>query len=881
MRQVDMPHEPRQKSKRANWVRIIIIIVGLLLIASSVALNILNRLQGSIALTVLALVVALLQWLFPVSFNSSHHPEISSSSQSLQPPPMTQAQKFSATPLQMDLEPQHDIGRKTNTTTRSPRTLWNVPFRRNPFFTGREELLALLHRSLVDRRTAALTQPQVISGLGGIGKTQVAVEYAYRYRDEYRFVLWVRAAAHETIISDFVALAHLLHLPEKDDQDQNLVVAALKRWFTQHKGWLLILDNADDLVQVYDFLPINGLGHVLLTTRSHAVGSLGHLIEVDKMTTEEGVLLLLRRAKLLESEVSLDQATKEDQIQAEAIVLEMDGLPLALDQAGAYIEEMRCSLSSYFDLYHIHRKDLLQRRGKFSTDHPESVTTTWSLSFQRVEQINPAASDLLRLCAFLDPDAIPEEIITEGVLEPSSFLSLLAADPLKLNEAIEVLLHFSLIRRNPNTTMLTVHRLVQAVIKEVMNDETQCQWAERTVRIVNRIFPDVVYETWIRCQRYLPHAQACELLIEQYRFFFPEAGRLLNQAGSYLYFHAQYADAEPLLKQALTIREQVLGSKHPDMVISLNNLALLYRAQSKYAEAELLLRHVLENQEQESGRWEPGMIQSLIDLAFLCQIQSRYEEAEQLMKRALDISEQVLGPQHFLTVRSLNYVAGLYRIQGKYEEAEQLMKRVVAIREQTLGPEHPDTGGALNSLGLLYNIWGKYTDAEPLLKRALLIREQVLGPLHPYTAISLNILGEVYQAEGRYEEAEQLMSRALAIREHVLGPEHPYTAISLNTLGAVYQAEGRYEEAEQLMSRAITIDEKVMGPMHPETGQILNNLADLYCAQGEYQHAELLYQRALTIYEHSLGSEHPQCAAIQKKYINVVMQVERKQKELH
>src|SRR6266568_2546559 len=808
MRQVDMPHEPRQKSKRANWVRIIIIIVGLLLIASSVALNILNRLQGSIALTVLALVVALLQWLFPVSFNSSHHPEISSSSQSLQPPPMTQAQKFSATPLQMDLEPQHDIGRKTNTTTRSPRTLWNVPFRRNPFFTGREELLALLHRSLVDRRTAALTQPQVISGLGGIGKTQVAVEYAYRYRDEYRFVLWVRAAAHETIISDFVALAHLLHLPEKDDQDQNLVVAALKRWFTQHKGWLLILDNADDLVQVYDFLPINGLGHVLLTTRSHAVGS-------------------------------LDQATKEDQIQAEAIVLEMDGLPLALDQAGAYIEEMRCSLSSYFDLYHIHRKDLLQRRGKFSTDHPESVTTTWSLSFQRVEQINPAASDLLRLCAFLDPDAIPEEIITEGVLEPSSFLSLLAADPLKLNEAIEVLLHFSLIRRNPNTTMLTVHRLVQAVIKEVMNDETQCQWAERTVRIVNRIFPDVVYETWIRCQRYLPHAQACELLIEQYRFFFPEAGRLLNQAGSYLYFHAQYADAEPLLKQALTIREQVLGSKHPDMVISLNNLALLYRAQSKYAEAELLLRHVLENQEQESGRWEPGMIQSLIDLAFLCQIQSRYEEAEQLMKRALDISEQVLGPQHFLTVRSLNYVAGLYRIQGKYEEAEQLMKRVVAIREQTLGPEHPDTGGALNSLGLLYNIWGKYTDAEPLLKRALLIREQVLGPLHPYTAISLN------------------------------------------TLGAVYQAEGRYEEAEQLMSRAITIDEKVIGPMHPETGQILNNLADLYCAQGEYQHAELLYQRALTIYEHSLGSEHPQCAAIQKKYINVVMQVERKQKELH
>ncbi len=180
------------------------------------------------------------------------------------------------------------------------------------------------------------------------------------------------------------------------------------------------------------------------------------------MGKTESSLLLLRRAKILALNSPVDRAEEVDQSQVEAISTELDGLPLALDQAGAYIEETRCSLSEYLALYRTHRRELLQRRGRSITDHPASVASTLSLSIQKVEQINAAAAELLRLCAYLDPDAIPEEIITEGASDLGPLLGPVGADVFLLNEAIQLLLQFSLLRRNPTMKTLTIHRLVQA-----------------------------------------------------------------------------------------------------------------------------------------------------------------------------------------------------------------------------------------------------------------------------------------------------------------------------------------------------------------------------------------------------------------------------------
>ena len=228
--------------------------------------------------------------------------------------------------------------------------LWTVPFRRNPFFTGREEVLEHLHTRLTANRAAALTQTQAISGLGGIGKTQIAIEYAYRYREEYRSVFWARAASYETLLTDFVELANLLQVPGSNQQDQQIILATVKRWLERQHGWLLILDNADDLDLVADFLPTGDNGSILLTTRSLATGRIASSIEVEKMGQQEGALLLLRRAKVLAPGLPADQAPGEDRGLAESLVRLMDGMPLALDQAGAYIEETDCGLAGYRSL---------------------------------------------------------------------------------------------------------------------------------------------------------------------------------------------------------------------------------------------------------------------------------------------------------------------------------------------------------------------------------------------------------------------------------------------------------------------------------------------------------------------------------------------------
>ncbi len=640
---------------------------------------------------------------------------------------------------------------------------WNVPYPRNPYFTGREDILKRLYEVLRIGKTAAITQPQVISGLGGIGKTQSAVEYAYRYRNDYQVILWARAENRETLISDFVSITGLLNLPEQDTQDQSITVDAVKRWLKDHTDWLLILDNADDLAVVSEFIPPAFGGHILLTTRAQPMGRLAQCIEIETMEPEEGALFLLRRANNIAQDTPLDKASEGDRTKAREISQTLGGLPLALDQAGTYIEETTCSLSDYLDLYRTRHTELLKRRGGLVSDRPEPVATTWSLSFEKVEQANPAAAELLRLCAFLAPDVIPEEIIIEGAPNLGPILQP-AANPFELNQAIEELCKFSLVKRDPGAKTLTIHRLVQAVIKDGMKKSAQRRWAERSVRAVNQAFPDVKFETWPRCQRCLPHAQACAELIGQWGIAFVEAARLLNRVGWYLRERGQYALAEPFLQQALVIYEQALGSDHLEVATSLNNLGLLYRRQGKYVEAEALFQHALSVCEKHLDPADPQMARSLNNLAMLNDDQGEYGAAELLYQQALAIDEQVFGPDHPQVATDLNNLAWLYYIQEKYAQAELLHQRALAIHEKTLGLEHLDTATSLHHLAFLYKHQGKYANAEVLYQRILAIYEKTLGPNHPKVATVLANYAYLLRKMGRKDEASRLEKRVRAIQ---------------------------------------------------------------------------------------------------------------------
>ncbi len=362
--------------------------------------------------------------------------------------------------------------------------LWTVPYRRNPFFTGREDIIRQLHERLTTARVA-LSQPQAVSGLGGIGKTQIVIEYVYRYRDDYDSVFWIRADTKETLLLDFATTARFLELPEKDIEDPSSVINNVINWLEGHVRWLVIFDNADDLSVLDGTLPKRSSGHIIITTRSQATGSIATGIEVEKMPVEQGALFLLRRAKVIEPDVSLDKVLKTNRVNAEDISKAMDGHALALEQAGAYIEEIGCSLSAYLDLYQKHSNVLLRRQSRHAQEHPQPVTTTFLLCFQRVEKANRAAADLLRLLAFLpEPDVISEELIKDkfcrakfDLFSPRLWLKRLMTDPFLWNASIEELLKYSLVRRNPAKKTLSIHRLLQVVIRDEIDVTARRQWS--------------------------------------------------------------------------------------------------------------------------------------------------------------------------------------------------------------------------------------------------------------------------------------------------------------------------------------------------------------------------------------------------------------------
>lgn len=807
--------------------------------------------------------------------------------------------------------------------------VFHVPFPRNPFFTGREELLERLHARLQDSQTAVLGQPQALSGLGGVGKTQLAVEYAYRCRQAYpQAVLWAAAETTETLDSSYVEIARLLQLPEKDEPTQELIVQAVKNWLSTQSGWLLILDNADDLSIIPAFLPKNFIGHLLLTTREQALGTLAQSLEVDTLAEEQGALLLLRRAKVIASNESLEHASEQDRTTASAIARELGGLPLALDQAAAYIEETRCSLTRYQLQYQASQPQFLARRGGKGVQlHPQSVTTTL-LSFAKIENM-PVAADLLRFCAFLAPDAIPERLLVQAMFVlrrdalPAGLLSRLlpfqknkAARPLtvtieelwgEVQEALSLWRSYSLVQRVEAKELLYVHRLVQAVIRDSLIEQEQLVWMERVIRAMAACFPSG--DELEVCALYFPHVLKCEEWVIERKLASLKGASLFSRVGYYLIMRVQYDDAERFFQLALTIRKKQRGESHIEVADSLNDLGVLAEHRGQFAEAECLYEQALAIAQRDQKDWKGLNEQLLYNLANIYRRlgkdelaeqffqhlreqqkklrrnettktltrkanlylnQDAYEQAEQLYLCVYELHERYEGIDSPGTAGVMTNLADLYKAQGKFAQAEPLYQATLSIYIRHRGDDHPSVADCLSKLGDMYEKQGKHEQAELFYQRALAIREQRLGDAHPDTASSLIDLAYLYKFQGRYAESEPLYQHALAIREQCLGAEHPDTVWTLSSLGNLYEKQGKNEQAEKLYLRALSIREQHLGASHHDTASSLNSLAEFYYAQGKYVEAEPLYVRALAIYEQQVGAEHPTFQAVQANYTSVL-----------
>lgn len=734
-------------------------------------------------------------------------------------------------------------------------TIWHIPYQRNPFFTGREDVLSQLHRALQENTVVALSHLQGISGLGGIGKTQTALEYAYRYSSDYHAVFWVQADSTAVLTSGFVSLAHLLNLPERDEQGQRIIVEAVLRWLRLNRGWLFVFDNMDDLSVAEPFLPKAGPGHILFTTRAHSLSGIAQRLEVRKMEPEIGALLLLRRAGLLALSARLDTTTLTDGVIACEISQELDGLPLALDQAGAYIQEAPCPLADYLALYRTRRREVLQIRGSFDQNYPASVATTWSLSFEKIHQANPAAAELLNFCAFLAPDSIPEKLLTAGAAYVGDILSSIAIDPVQLDLACKEVLRFSLFHRGADRSVITMHRLVQTVLQENLPAEKRTLCQQRAVSVVSVAFPSVEYENWSDCQQLLPHAQVCAEWMKQLPHPLLQGARLLLRAGYYSHERAQEKEAASLLEQSLVVFKNIYGPTHNLVADTLNNLALVYKTQGKQRDAEALLLQALSIDAQTQGT-HGGSARSLNNLANLYQEQSRYQEAEALFLQALELDVQNYGSGHVEVATDLNNLALLYRIQGRYQEAEPLACRALAIKEKEHGHEHPAIAKNINNLAAIYYEQGLYEKAEPLYERALAIRMQVYEAGHPEVANSLNNLALLYEKQGKTAQAEAYFKQALAMKIAVYGEKHSTVANTQNNLAQLFQGQKKYREAEKLFFQVLETEEYFWTSNHISVARSLNNLAMLYYEQERYNEAEPFLQRALTIFEKVHGADH-------------------------
>ena len=349
---------------------------------------------------------------------------------------------------------------------------------------------------------------------------------------------------------------------------------------------------------------------------------------------------MLQRVKHLFQDMPLDLMKSQEKA-AQEITRLFAGHPLALDQAGAYVEETGQHLSNYLDLYRQRQVVMLHRRGEASTNHPDSVITTFSLAFERVERLRPAATELLHFCAFLHPDALPEELLLVGALSFDPAYQNIANDPYELDEVLVVLRKYSLVKRNPTTKTVSMHRLVQDVLKKSLNEQQQRRWAEAVVRTLSRKFPNGEPASWPACQRYLSHARVGIHLIDVWQMRFVEAVRLLNSVGYYLYKRGEYAEAQGRYEQAL----ELLAGEEEQLLTAqiLSNLGVLHIHMAHLSLAESSLRRALHLREQLLESLHPDVAQSLNDLAGVYHNQGNLTEAEPLYQQALAIQEQTLG----------------------------------------------------------------------------------------------------------------------------------------------------------------------------------------------------------------------------------------------
>ncbi|KAF2260426.1 TPR-like protein [Lojkania enalia] len=784
---------------------------------------------------------------------------------------------------------------------RVPFSLKGVPVI-NKFVNRKEELTAL-REHLLPAREQGRRKVTVLHGLGGIGKTQLSVEFCRRHADTFTAVFWLDGRSEDTLKQSLAAIAARLpmgQLPEASvnrkltsEEDVDATVNDVLIWLSipANSSWLLVFDNVDIDINdpkappgAYDvqrFYPDADHGSILVTTRLSSLAQLGAPIKVANVNRKQALAIFRNGYKYFRESPESDQLLEK-----------LDGLPLALAQAAAYMSETQCSFTEYIELYDIEWNTWMNTNGD---QKPVQAA---------ICERDKDAANLLLLWSWLDYQDLWFELFAPAHLRLTSadevvaewFMLVTNSKP-KFMEKTRLLLRYSLIDRVKNSGGYIIHPVMHEWAWQIQDKYQRGQNCQLAAMVLGLAVPlESEKGFWVLQLRLLLHANRYLKCLEISDGISDRRSRIgvgttaldgFHGLGNLYCMQGKLAEAEKMYQRALEGKEKAWGPDHTSTLSTVNNLGNLYKNQGKLAEAEKMYQRALEGKEKAWGPDHTSTLHTVNNLGLLYADQGKLAEAEKIYQRALEGYEKAWGPDHTSTLSTVNNLGNLYADQGKLAEAEKMYQRALEGKEKAWGPDHTSTLDTVNNLGNLYADQGKLVEAEKIYQRALEGYEKAWGPDHTSTLSTVNNLGNLYKNQGKLAEAEKMYQRALEGKEKAWGPDHTSTLSTgklaeaekmyqralegyekawgpdhtstldtVNNLGLLYADQGKLAEAEKMYQRALEGKEKAWGPNHTSILDTVNNLGNLYADQGKLAEAEKMFQRALEGKEKAWGPDH-------------------------
>ncbi|KAF7713078.1 Uncharacterized protein PECH_001999 [Penicillium ucsense] len=754
-----------------------------------------------------------------------------------------------------------------------PLDLTAVPVIEN--FVGRQGELDQLWQYLQPTNSQS-RKTAIIHGLGGIGKTQLAIRFARDHKHDFTAIFWLSGKDRGTLLQSLSSI--LPRLPGQSQNNEGINDEEVEQrarhvlgWLALegNSRWLIIFDNIDqyspvnstagDAYDIGEFFPTADHGSILLTSRLQRLTELGKSFQLNRLDSKDAIQLLLHSACLPARDAVGQLESNPDIL---ALASRLDGLPLAIVIAGAFMRETGTRITEYLRYYEESWSDLQLQSSPARQYQQGNLLQTWMISYYEIQKRDPHAAKLLLLFAHFDNRDIWYELIKSSrhSSDVPVWLARTISSELAFKTGVKNLIGFSLLETKEQVGSYTIHPVVQEWCIHLSSTEQNAdstQLNELALIAVGYNVPSSSDRNYsVLQQRLIPHANHVRHGDWSSGNIGIAVWKAFNGLGNLYSYQGKLKEAKEMYQRALAGYEKALGPDHTSTLTIVHNLGLLYSDQGKLKVAEEMYQRALAGYEKALGPDHTSTLNIVNNLGSLYSDQGKLKEAEEMYQRALAGYEKALGPDHTSTLTIVHNLGLLYSDQGKLKVAEEIYQRALAGYEKALGPDHTSTLNTVNNLGLLYSDQGKLKVAEEMYQRALAGYEKALGPDHTSTLDTVNNLGILYSDQGKLKEAEEMYQRALAGYEKALGPDHTSTLNTVNNLGVLYKGQGKLKVAEEMYQRALAGYEKALGPDHTSTLNTVNNLGSLYKDQGKLKEAEEMYQRALAGYEKALGPDH-------------------------